>query len=284
MSFNACINPELLENENLRIIESMPNGEAFALIFYKLVCLAARQNKNGAFLMDNGMPYTPEMLASILGKTQRTVKRALTVLCDFGLINCNEGVFSIAGFSVTNVNDAAERKKERDRRYQANRRARLKEARESVNVVSDCGIDSSKEEKSAVGNTTGNAEETSKHQTIVRRLSDDCQTTKNEKEDEEKSSKKEEKEKEKNSIIHSCVCAKADKDDKARRLIGGELGKRRLMLSNAQLDDLLKRLSLDEFDYYASLVAECELNGKHFRRKTHYRAILDMAAEDRRVD
>ena len=282
MSFS--INPELMENENLRIIESMPNGEAVALIFYKLVCLAARQNKNGAFIMDNGKPYTPEMLASILGKAQRTVKRALTVLCDFGLVNCSEGVFSIAGFSVKGSDDAAERKRERDRRYQANRRARLKEARASVNVVSESDTYSSEEEKSAIENAPGKAVEPPKNTTMVRRLSDDCQTIKNEKEHEEKRSKKEEEEKEKNSIIHSCVCAIADKDDKARHLIGGELGKRRLMLSNAQFDDLLKRLSLDEFDYYTSLVAECEQNGKHFRRKTHYRAILDMAAEDRRVD
>lgn len=54
------------------------------------------------------------------------------------------------------------------------------------------------------------------------------------------------------------------------------------MLSPEQVDDLLERLSLEEFDRYVDIVADCEAKGKHFG-KSHYRAILDMAAEDRAV-
>ena len=31
------------------------------------------------------------------------------------------------------------------------------------------------------------------------------------------------------------------------------------------------------------IVAECEKNGQNFKKKTHYQAILDMVAKDRRV-
>ena len=49
------------------------------------------------------------------------------------------------------------------------------------------------------------------------------------------------------------------------------------------MDDLLDKLSLEEFDYYVGVVADCILKGKPFKRKTHYQAILDMAIADRKV-
>ena len=56
-----------------------------------------------------------------------------------------------------------------------------------------------------------------------------------------------------------------------------------MLLSDAQMEDLLSRLSLEEFDHYVSVIAKCEENGKNFLRKSHYQAILEMAAKDRRV-
>lgn len=84
------------------------------------------------------------------------------------------------------------------------------------------------------------------------------------------------KEKESHSFIQSAENAK-------RKFLGGTLGKGVVMLSDDQMDALLSELSLEEFDRYVSAVAECELSGKHYKKKTHYQAILDMAAKDRRV-
>lgn len=67
-----------------------------------------------------------------------------------------------------------------------------------------------------------------------------------------------------------------------RRYLGG-IGKNVVLLSDEQMDDLLDKLSIAEFDKYVAIVAECELNGQKFKKKTHYQAILDMALEDRGV-
>ena len=72
-------------------------------------------------------------------------------------------------------------------------------------------------------------------------------------------------------------------EEKKRKVMGGELGKGVVLLSQEQIDDLLDRLSLEEFDYYVGVVADCILCGKKYTRKTHYQAILDMADKDRRV-
>lgn len=88
----------------------------------------------------------------------------------------------------------------------------------------------------------------------------------------------EDKEKESHSIIHSA------REESKMRFLGGSLGKGVVMLSEEQIDSLLDELSLDEFDKYVGIVADMELSGKHYKKKTHYQAILDMAAKDRRVN
>lgn len=96
----------------------------------------------------------------------------------------------------------------------------------------------------------------------------------------------EEKEKEKEKEIHSFIHSEAQEDlndpEKRRRYLGG-IGKNVVFLSDEQMADLLDKATIEEFDYYVGVVADCELNGQHFKKKTHYQAILDMMAKDRRV-
>ena len=91
----------------------------------------------------------------------------------------------------------------------------------------------------------------------------------------------EEKEKEKDLEIHSIT--PAHKKTQSMEKLGGSLGKGVVMLSDEQMDDLLDKLSLDEFNKYVSIVADCELKGKRYKNKSHYQAILDMVAKDRKV-
>ena len=88
-----------------------------------------------------------------------------------------------------------------------------------------------------------------------------------------------EEEKEQEKEFHSFILSR---EETKRKLLGGTLGKGVVMLSDEQMEDLLDKLSIEEFDKYVAVVAECELNGKRFKKKTHYQAILDMANRDRR--
>jgi predicted phage replisome organizer len=83
-------------------------------------------------------------------------------------------------------------------------------------------------------------------------------------------------EKESHSIILS-------REETKMKFLGGSLGKGVVMLSDEQMDDLLDKLSIEEFNKYVTIVAECELNGKPYKKKTHYQAILDMVAKDRKT-
>jgi predicted phage replisome organizer len=91
----------------------------------------------------------------------------------------------------------------------------------------------------------------------------------------------EEGDKEKDKESHSFVLA--DKEKAKREFIGGTLGKGVVFMSEEQFGDLMDKLSWDEVVYYFGVVADCELNGKKFKNKTHYQAILDMVEKDRSV-
>ena len=94
----------------------------------------------------------------------------------------------------------------------------------------------------------------------------------------------EDKEGDSEKEFHSLTPATAEqKEETQRRYLQGKLGKGVVFLSNEQIDSLLDELSIEEFDHYVETVANCELSGKHYKRKTHYQAILDMAAKDRKV-
>lgn len=73
------------------------------------------------------------------------------------------------------------------------------------------------------------------------------------------------------------------KEQLKQKYLGGTLGQGVVMMNELQFSALCEDLSLEELDKYMRAVADCEKRGKHYRRKTHYQAILDMAAEDRQI-
>lgn len=89
--------------------------------------------------------------------------------------------------------------------------------------------------------------------------------------------KEKDKEKESHSIIHS------SREEAKLKYLGGTLGKGVVMLSDEQFDLLMDNLSIEEFEKYVGIVADMELSGKHYKKKTHYQAIMDMVAKDRRT-
>jgi hypothetical protein len=88
-----------------------------------------------------------------------------------------------------------------------------------------------------------------------------------------------------NSFIHSAPDEEENtlSDPEHRRRYLGGIGKNVVFLSDEQMNDLLDKMSVEEFDHYVGVVAESELKGHHYRKKTHYQAILEMVAKDRKV-
>lgn len=234
-------------NRKITQIEHMPEGDTILVIWLKLLLLAGNINDGGAIYLTPEIPFTDEMLATELGRPVTTVRMALTVFEKFGMIEIIDDIFYLSSWEKYQNEEKLAEIREKNRLSQQRSRARRRQLKEASEDVTDMSRDS--------------------HVT-----SHECHDIE---EDKEGDSEKE---------FHSLTPATAEqKEETQRRYLQGKLGKGVVFLSNEQIDSLLDLLSIEEFDHYVETVANCELSGKHYKRKTHYQAILDMAAKDRKV-
>ena len=111
-------------NEKILLIEALPDAYAIITVWFKLLCLAGKKNNGGVFLMNDKIHYTDKMLATIFRMNESTVKLALNAFEQFKMIEIVEGIITIPNWNKHQTLDAYERKKERDRLYQEERRAK----------------------------------------------------------------------------------------------------------------------------------------------------------------
>lgn len=117
------ITTDVFDDEKILLIESLPDSYAIITVWFKLLCLAGKQNNSGVFIMGQ-MPYTDKMLATIFRMKETTVTMALQTFEQFGMIEIIDGVITIPNWDKHQSLDAYEKKKARDRLYQQERRNR----------------------------------------------------------------------------------------------------------------------------------------------------------------
>ncbi len=133
------ITTDIFDDEKILMIESMPSADSIIVIWLKLLTFAGKQNNDGVFLMSNRIAYTDEMLACIFRRDVKLVRLALKTFEQFGMIEIIENVITIPNWNKHQSLDAYEKKKERDRLYQQERRARQRLlAAGSYDESSDC--------------------------------------------------------------------------------------------------------------------------------------------------
>ena len=120
------ITTDIFDDEKILMIESMPSADSIIVIWLKLLTFAGKQNNDGVFLMSNRIAYTDEMLACIFRRDVNLIRMALKTFEQFGMIEIVEKVITIPNWNKHQSLDAYEKKKERDRLYQAERRAKQK--------------------------------------------------------------------------------------------------------------------------------------------------------------
>jgi predicted phage replisome organizer/uncharacterized phage protein (TIGR02220 family) len=115
---------DIFDDEKILLIEGLPDAYAIITVWFKLLCLAGKKNNGGVFLMNDKVPYTDKMLATIFRMNESTVKLALNAFEQFKMIEIVEEIITIPNWNKHQTLDAYERKKERDRLYQEERRAK----------------------------------------------------------------------------------------------------------------------------------------------------------------
>lgn len=242
-------------SRKIKKIEKMENGDTYIVIWIKLLLLAGDINDDGAIYVTPTVPFETDELADELRRDTDVVQMALDLFEAHDMIHIDRGIIHITSWekyqNVERLAEIREYNRQAQQRCRARRKAKEEEEKTSEGV----------NDKSMTMSMT----------------SQRCHDT--EEEDVE-----EDEDQELHSFSHSAREGESAKDEAKRRYLGGSLGKGVVMLSDSQIEMLLDKLSIDEFDKYVEIVADMELQGKRYKKKTHYQAILDMAMKDRKTD
>lgn len=255
---------DMFDNRKIKHLRRLPEGNNIVLIWVMLLTMAGRCNSGGMIFLTENIPYTPKMLANELGFEECTVLLALDALEELDMIVTDNGVFSIAGWEeYQNVDRLAEiREQTRKRVAKCRERKLLSQGSVTSNVtVTECNALEEEEEKDkekefhSFNHSAGSEEEYIQKKVRESGLEDD----------------------------DAEAFAVETRERLRLKYMGGTLGQGVIFMSDEQFDDLCTRLSLEEIDKYFDIVAECEKNGKRYKKKSHYQAILDMVQKDRGI-
>lgn len=229
-------------------------------VWFELLDLAARCNHNGALVGTDGIPFTGlDEIAVQIDRDEEELKLCMAFyLKERMVIIIEDNVYSLANWGVYQNVESMEKIREQTRQ----RVARCRERKRITGGNAYCNATV----------TDGNA------------LEEEGE------EDKDLDTDIENERKNESAFVRSLDIETDDlstefftAEEKKRKFLGGELGKGVVLLSDEQMGDLLDKLSMEEFDYYVGVVADCILKGKMYTKKTHYQAILDMALADRKV-
>jgi predicted phage replisome organizer/uncharacterized phage protein (TIGR02220 family) len=144
---------DVFDDEKVILIESMPEADSIIVIWFKLLCLAGKQNRDGLLMLNDKIAYTDEMLATVFRRPINTVRLALNTFEKFAMIEIVDGTICIANWERhQNANKLAELR-EYNRIAQQKSRARRKllpavnDSQENVNDSQCTDIEEDKEKE-----------------------------------------------------------------------------------------------------------------------------------------
>ncbi|WP_096199491.1 phage replisome organizer N-terminal domain-containing protein [Bacillus sp. FJAT-45350] len=87
------LSTNMFDDEKIRLIESMPESDALLVIWIKLLAQAGKTNASGYIYLNENIPYTDEMLATLFCRPLNTTRLALKTFQQFGMIEIDENDF-----------------------------------------------------------------------------------------------------------------------------------------------------------------------------------------------
>ena len=171
---------DMFEDEKIKLIQSMPEGDAILVVWIRLIALAEKCNAGGLIRLAEDCPYTDEMLAVIFNKPLQTVRLALTTFERFRMIENTLGGICIANFdsnqsvedmdqNVDGVDNIREQNRIRKQRERGRKKGAIREGLPLIAQGSEPEADENSDvtgmsqEKSVTshGNVTGMSQEKS---------------------------------------------------------------------------------------------------------------------------
>lgn len=150
------LNVDMFDDEKIKIIQSMPEGDSLLVIWIKLITLAGKTNDSGYIYIADNIPYTEEMLSVIMNKPLPTIRLAIDTFTKLQMVEADtKGIYLVNFEKHQSIDKMAKIKEQTRKRVAAYReKQRLSASKEGCNVtVTQCNatdieedIDKDKEE------------------------------------------------------------------------------------------------------------------------------------------
>lgn len=113
------------DDEAMKIMEGLPDGYLYSNILLKMYLASLKTE--GRLMLNNVIPYSPQMIASVTGHQVGTVEKALKVFRDLGLVEILDNgaiyMLNIQNF-IGQASNEADRKREYERQIAAEKKSR----------------------------------------------------------------------------------------------------------------------------------------------------------------
>lgn len=143
-------NVDMFDDEKIKIISAMPEGDALIIVWVRLLTLAGKTNNGGYIYISDTMPYTDETLSIVMNKPLNIIRLALDTFSKLGMIeNDNKGIY-LVNFekhqSLEKLEKIRQQTKERVARFRERKKQEMLCNVTSNDNVTECnGIDKDKE-------------------------------------------------------------------------------------------------------------------------------------------
>lgn len=127
---------DMFDNRKIKQIRKMPDGDAIIVIWLHILCLAGQVNDNGLVYFSHDIPYTDEMLATEFDRPINTVRLALQVFQQFGMIEIVNNILLVSNWEKYQSATSLEEMKEKHRLRQQKYREKQKQLISDVTVTS----------------------------------------------------------------------------------------------------------------------------------------------------
>ena len=141
---------DIFDDEKIVLIESMPEADGIIVIWFKLLCMAGKQNNGGIFMLNDKIAYTDDMLAHIFRRPLATVRLALKTFESFGMIEIVDNVVTIPKWQKHQSLDVLDKVRAQNQKRVAAYRAKQKRI-----AAGDCNVTVTLQKRDSNADVTG---------------------------------------------------------------------------------------------------------------------------------
>lgn len=135
---------DVFDNEKIKLIEKMPDGDTLVICWFKLLVLAGKTNDCGNVYFTQDIPYTEEMLAVQFGRPLPTVRLALNTFQRFRMIEVVDDIIHVSNWEKYQNVDGLEKLREQNRKraaaFRERQKAKMLADNVTRNVTNNAGI------------------------------------------------------------------------------------------------------------------------------------------------